>query len=1636
MQLMTGGSATLFSLELPLLSAKFEFDVPVATFAIYGVPVIISAVGRASLSLDLAFGYDTFGVQKMLKTGNPTDLLDGFFLYDVTLPEYRMSGGLPRKVPGSGGVDKDELQFALDIGLRGGIGTSAISVGLGGGVYVTSGLDLQDIATSKLVKDGDGRVTSVVWQSDGKIRGSEIATMWSYSQEPGGTPGGPLNLFNFNVKAEVFAEVYGKFPSVGTLRAELSRLKLLDLSFPAPNVKPYLAQKVGSTLFINAGPRASNRAYFNTQDGNEAFILSSGSNPGSVNVEFEDWYSSYEGITNVVANMGDGDDTFDASRLVGITVDVDGGAGNDKLYTGKAGGTLRGGFGDDTLNGNDGTDSLFGDAGDDRINGMGGNDMLEGGPDNDSLNGGAGDDTFRFGDAFGEDRFADGKDGIAIFDFSPAMNGISAALSSRGLEVSQGREHNIRAARAKVSKLILGQGDDRLLVGDFPERWIHVIDPGGNDQYRIPMGNPGSTKATGTLQIQDDGGSFDEIVLEQTRKTPITLDTYQVNNGREVINYSASVERLTITGKSAAYNADGIIHFGGPVSYAKKPEQSAVDLKSTSLRIIADEVLFNEELKATSVIVESYKDLNVSNRINAANNGFIDLRVFKDNSKIVLKKDLLASAGDDWQGTGSGYIRLLAPDGSITRDGDVQIKGTMAHLIVKAFDHIGTVNNPLRTEVGSLTAATAVEGTGGDIYILEADDLTLTELDNHPLYNNGLVIPAFDSPPVWIEKNNWDNSASADWLDQVRDGNDIYAVVSGSGVVDLRLDAPGALLTLGSGRIESRAAGKSITLTADDFDFVSGENKILGPGELIIRSTHDELDYRLGSAGETAAGLDRSSLGRDTTVYLGVRDFAAIGDDFQVVRIGHRSINEDNIGNQMVLGDIYDRPDIKASSSPRSIHAALRNTTEFFADTISVQGDVQAPEDRVVLNAHRAEIKAKNLHVPLGLNDSGVSARDVSLVLDEQLLNSGWIIGKDKVDIKVLTTDGTRPIYRSSDGDLVSLLAEVGSRIESINPGSRIDVSTNKSIQIAGTLEVFGTDSSATISSSTMLTILEGGLVAGRNDHAVLTLKAGLLLSINPGAAVIAGVRFVDLDGTPVAQQTGTRADAILESAYELFIGGSVTTSDLMRLKSGPALQDHSDYFNNLGLVDADHPLIGHTRYGLLLMGTLTTLASDSLLNLESKADIIVRGNINVLGDRSDLLIRSDRFVYVEGTIDVKDTLRIIGGQDESGNAIENSTVPTAVGQGVVGSSLHVASTARLITRDAGSLIELRGAQDVDLYGAIVAGGSIGSSGVTFSGPSSSIIVSSEQQVFLDTGLLASGTITLNSGVPGPDDSLSALFPGKNLSEQDPDELLSLVITTAGGMTTEGWTTNFSGGGIVINSQGNVEILGNLNAGVKVTQRFDSEGKFLGENFTYTPEPAALTINASGRAFLGGRTLNQAGEIVKTGTYLRAAHAITVNGGSHSTLEGLLVHAASELTVNDPDGVITLSSAQNASIIGAFIAGGRIDTVRDAAGGYLGRNFVIFGGDSVVTIQAGGKVEIGQDIMAGKAINLIGGTGNGQGGPGLVIQGSGRLKTWQANSSINLNAPGEVHLMAPGQIYEIAADDFVATPTCTSASTS
>jgi hypothetical protein len=107
----------VFYYDMPTIQGGFEFEFPLATFVIpvgpVPVPVTISWGGAMSFAADFNFGYDTYGVQKSMDTGDYRNILDGFYISDVSLPDFR-NGAF---VPGTGGIDKDELSLDFDLGL-------------------------------------------------------------------------------------------------------------------------------------------------------------------------------------------------------------------------------------------------------------------------------------------------------------------------------------------------------------------------------------------------------------------------------------------------------------------------------------------------------------------------------------------------------------------------------------------------------------------------------------------------------------------------------------------------------------------------------------------------------------------------------------------------------------------------------------------------------------------------------------------------------------------------------------------------------------------------------------------------------------------------------------------------------------------------------------------------------------------------------------------------------------------------------------------------------------------------------------------------------------------------------------------------------------------------------------------------------------------------------------------------------------------------------------------------------------------------------------------------------------------------------------------------------------------------------
>jgi hypothetical protein len=449
-KIFTGGSATLFTYELPYLNFDFAgFEVLLAepsvlelTGGLVPIPVSVPiyAFGGVRAFADLSFGFDTYGVAKAKATGNLLHLFDGFYVNDWSLPDFR-NGAF---VPGTGGREKPELGISIEIGLKAGIGIKPVlQLGLGAGLQLNVDLDLNDIKVGTVTRDNEGQFVTVQYQGDGRVRPSEILAMLSYPGPIPGLPGGPLNLFDVKFTPYINGYVWGKFgvaPLALKFNVQVFSLKLGEINMLAPLVQPVLGAVDGEgTLTLFAGSRADQRLYLNTDDDAEHWILS-GRRPGEVDVEFMGFVQRFQGVHKVVVDLGAGNDRLDASRLINtVELDVQGGAGNDTVSLGAGGGrvidlqgdnTLRAlasstapviliaGSGNDTLSGGLGHDVLYGGAGFNDLSGLGGNDTLYAIQGVNKLNGGDGQDTYVFTGQLGVNTLLENGRDASHLDFS------------------------------------------------------------------------------------------------------------------------------------------------------------------------------------------------------------------------------------------------------------------------------------------------------------------------------------------------------------------------------------------------------------------------------------------------------------------------------------------------------------------------------------------------------------------------------------------------------------------------------------------------------------------------------------------------------------------------------------------------------------------------------------------------------------------------------------------------------------------------------------------------------------------------------------------------------------------------------------------------------------------------------------------------------------------------------------------------------------------------------------------------------------------------------------------------------------------------------------------------------------------
>ncbi len=440
--------------------------------------------GEIGLETNFAFGYDTFGLEQFSSSGNPVDLLDGFFISDNDNPDG--TGGLAGDVP--------ELRLTGFFGADLTLDLALLVASIRGGIFAEVNFDLEDP------------------NNDGKVRFDELATRFALGPEcvfetSGGVDarllanvwvGLRINLLFSTITITVFED--------STTLASVNLVNFNVHCDPSPpilaNGTPFLTSDqvvdANGDLNLNMGARAGNRVHGDLLDGDESFSVnhvSGAAGNETVDVSAFGVTQRYSGVSRILADGGFGRDTIQIGDGVLSNAVIGGGAGNDILKGGGGNTTIRGGAGDDNLTGGpgntriegngdsdfifggSGNDTLFGGTGNDVISGRGGNDQIFGESGRDTLSGNEGNDSVFGGSE--DDTLSGGADRLTGGADADSLDG------GTGTDTLQGQGGN---------DTLYGGADVDQLLGDEGSDWL--FGEGGND---FLFGGAGADSISGGL---------------------------------------------------------------------------------------------------------------------------------------------------------------------------------------------------------------------------------------------------------------------------------------------------------------------------------------------------------------------------------------------------------------------------------------------------------------------------------------------------------------------------------------------------------------------------------------------------------------------------------------------------------------------------------------------------------------------------------------------------------------------------------------------------------------------------------------------------------------------------------------------------------------------------------------------------------------------------------------------------------------------------------------------------------------------------------------------------------------------------------------------------------------------------------
>jgi Ca2+-binding RTX toxin-like protein len=496
--LLLGKDAEFFKYTLPELSYQAGFD---QFIPIIG-PLGAQFTGNFGARVQLAVGYDSYGIKRFSTSGDASEIFDGFYIDnspDPTGPAGRKSGG----------------EVTANIGAYGALNVVLASAGVGGEIRSNLGVGL--IGNKNL--DGDIN----------KLHLNEFDASCIFNPVTG----------NISAYLNAFVKI-GVGPFGIKKKFDIAKVTLLDFALGCNSdekgniaINSTLATPLGNgNLSLNMGTTAALRVIDGKKgiDDAEAFTVNYKSGtPDNTTliIGYSDITKEYANVNKIIANGGNKGDSIAISDNVFTPAELTGGnEGADE-----PGDQLFGGSGNDIIKGEGGNDSLYGGAGDDQLYGGADEDFLIGGAGNNFLDGGDGNDTVDYS-AAATDVFVNLGTGAAV------KNGYGGVDTLINIENAVGSRYNDTLIAGDADAVLEGEaGDDTLLGGKGDDLLV-----GGSGKNYLDGGGGTNTVfyalASGPVYVNLSSQSVGETlpVVAPTDASLIYLSANTAVGGYDVVD--------------------------------------------------------------------------------------------------------------------------------------------------------------------------------------------------------------------------------------------------------------------------------------------------------------------------------------------------------------------------------------------------------------------------------------------------------------------------------------------------------------------------------------------------------------------------------------------------------------------------------------------------------------------------------------------------------------------------------------------------------------------------------------------------------------------------------------------------------------------------------------------------------------------------------------------------------------------------------------------------------------------------------------------------------------------------------------------------------------------------------------------